>query len=277
MALILATEADRPAITAFLRARVHQAMFPLSNLADYGMAGGHGYAVRFWIARQAGQITDVLTVTDGGMIMPLLPSGCFAAAADQLIGLRPTGMVGPRQDVRGLERHGFANLPRSFDHDEPQFLLDLKNVVTPDGAGELYPLAAAPEHVIKSWLWDYDRNTLNARTAGLAAQVDRTYARYCANKSHKVLMQGELPLAMTGFNARLPDIVQLGGVYTPPDLRGRGHARRAVALHLAEAAAQGVRQATLFSASPAAARAYRALGFKEVGTWALILFEGATA
>ncbi|MEL6681434.1 MAG: GNAT family N-acetyltransferase [Pseudomonadota bacterium] len=273
--MIPATEADRAQIEAFLKAHVHKAMFPLSNLAQFGMAGGHHYAVRFWIDRAAGKITDVLTVTDGGMVMPLLPSGRFADAALCLDGVIPSGMAGPRDDVRGLERHGLANLPRGFDDDEPQFLLNLSDLHVPQGKGVLLPLAKAPEAVIKSWIWDYDRNTLNSTLVGLDARVDRTYARYCANQSHKVLMDGATPLAMTGFNARLPDIVQLGGVYTPPDLRGRGHARRAVALHLAEVATQGVTQATLFSASAAAARAYQAVGFERVGTWTLILFKDA--
>ncbi len=271
--MIQATQADRPEIEAFLRARVHQAMFPLSNLADHGMQGGHEYAVRFWIDRNAGQITDVLTVTDGGMVMPLLPSGRFAQAAAHLERLQVKGMAGPADYVRGLEPYGLADLPRNFDKDEPQFLLDLSDLIVPDGPGKLMPLAAAPEDVIKSWLWDYDRNTLNVPMDGLDAQVARTNARYRANESHEVLIDGDTPLAMTGFNARLPDIVQLGGVYTPPDLRGRGYARRAVALHLAQVAQQGVQQATLFSASEAAARAYQAVGFKRVGTWTLILFQ----
>ena len=65
-------------------------------------------------------------------------------------------------------------------------------------------------------------------------------------------------------------MVQVGGVYTPPDLRGRGHARRALALHLA---ASGAERATLFSASAMAARAYRAVGFRQIGDWTLLLLR----
>ncbi len=86
-------------------------------------------------------------------------------------------------------------------------------------------------------------------------------------------MDGDTPLAMTGFNARLPDIVQVGGVYTPPDLRGRGHARRAVALHLAAARDAGIRRATLFSGSDMASRAYRSIGFRQIGDWTLLIFR----
>src|SRR6185503_16360653 len=36
-------------------------------------------------------------------------------------------------------------------------------------------------------------------------------------------------VSLSSFNAVLPDIVQLGGIYTPPELRGRGYAKAAVA------------------------------------------------
>jgi predicted GNAT family acetyltransferase len=88
-------------------------------------------------------------------------------------------------------------------------------------------------------------------------------------------MEGDVPLAMTSLHADLPRIMQVGGVYTPPDLRNKGHARRAVGLHLAQARAAGVGQATLFAAGPAAVRAYQALGFRRVGLWTLCLFAKA--
>ena len=97
-------------------------------------------------------------------------------------------------------------------------------------------------------------------------------ARMIAGGNHRLLIVGDEPVALTGFNAALPDIVQVGGVYTPPDLRGRGQARLAVALHLAEARAAGAARAVLFAASPAAARAYRSIGFRPNGSFALVLF-----
>jgi predicted GNAT family acetyltransferase len=80
-------------------------------------------------------------------------------------------------------------------------------------------------------------------------------------------------VAGTGFNARLPGIVQVGGVWVPPPLRRQGLARGAVALHLLEARTEGVGRAILFSASDHAARAYRSLGFREIGRFTLLLFR----
>jgi predicted GNAT family acetyltransferase len=61
-------------------------------------------------------------------------------------------------------------------------------------------------------------------------------------------------------------------VYTPPELRGRGFARAAVAASLLEARAEGAARAVLFTSSGAAARAYEALGFVRAGSFGLVLF-----
>ncbi|MEJ6404175.1 GNAT family N-acetyltransferase [Yoonia sp. 2307UL14-13] len=272
--MIKADPADQPEITAFLQPHAPFAMFPMSNLADHGMSGGHDYAMTCWVAREAGQITDVMSLCDNGMAMPFLPSGDHTAALAALGDRDVIGMAGPRQQVRGLMALGFAHAKCTFDHDEPQFLLSLKYLIISDGPGDLRPLTDAPTDIITGWIKDYDVNTLNAPEEQATKQAAKTYDRYVATQSHMVLMDGDTPLAMTGFNARLPDIVQLGGIYTPPALRNQGHARRAVALHLAQVAKEGVTRATLFSASEAAAKAYQAVGFRQIGEWSLILFDG---
>ncbi len=79
------------------------------------------------------------------------------------------------------------------------------------------------------------------------------------------------PVSYTAFNARLPDVVQVGGVWTPPGRRGRGYARCAVAGSLLEARAGGARRAILFTGSAQAARAYEALGFERSGDYGLLI------
>jgi predicted GNAT family acetyltransferase len=82
-------------------------------------------------------------------------------------------------------------------------------------------------------------------------------------------MDGDIPLAVTGFNADVGHAVQVGGVYTPPDLRGRGNSSRAVGLHLARTRAAGRTRAVLFSGNPTAQRAYMRLGFEKIGAFAM--------
>jgi predicted GNAT family acetyltransferase len=88
----------------------------------------------------------------------------------------------------------------------------------------------------------------------------------------RVTIHNGKPVAQTGFNAVLPDSVQIGGVYTPPDLRSKGYGRLAVALHLDEVNAQGVQDAILFSVSENASRAYRGIGFEQIGHYTLTIF-----
>ena len=97
---------------------------------------------------------------------------------------------------------------------------------------------------------------------------------WIAADSHRFLVVDGEPVALTGFNARLPDIVQVGGVYMPPEARGRGLARRAVALHLTQARAAGAGRATLFASGAAAVACYAALGFERIGSFTLVLFDG---
>jgi len=81
------------------------------------------------------------------------------------------------------------------------------------------------------------------------------------------------PVAYSVFNAMLPDIVQIGGVWTPPECRGRGYARSVVAGSLVAARTQGVARAVLFAdpLNAAARAAYLSIGFAIVGDYGLVL------
>ncbi len=79
-------------------------------------------------------------------------------------------------------------------------------------------------------------------------------------------------VATTAFNAQIPEMVQVGGVYTPPASRGRGYARCVVAGSLLDARADGTAdRAILFTPNPAAARAYEAIGFRRISDYALVM------
>lgn len=83
------------------------------------------------------------------------------------------------------------------------------------------------------------------------------------------------PVSISGFNTRVPDCVQIGGVFTPPELRGRGYGRAVVAGSLLLARESSVTRSVLFTESDnlAAQRAYEALGYKQVGNYALVFFN----
>lgn len=271
-----ATPSDRRELEAFLDARLPYAMFARFNLANHGMDGGHPYACDFWIARDGGAICGVIALSEHGVVLPCHHD--HAAAAKALAGRSATVVVGPRDLARGwIEAAGLTQTSCTADHDQPHFLLDLVKLTVPTGPGQIVPIADATSSVLRAWFTAYQTEILNTPMPLAAEHGDFAYEQAMRDTSHVVLIENGAPLAMTGFNARLPSIVQVGGVYTPPDLRGRGYARRALGLHLRQARLQGVTQAVLFSASEPASRAYRALGFQQIGDWTLVVFDGTVA
>jgi N-acetylglutamate synthase-like GNAT family acetyltransferase len=103
------------------------------------------------------------------------------------------------------------------------------------------------------------------------AQVERLIA----SRQAWILEEGSRPVATSALNSTFEDLVQIGGVYTPPALRSRGYGRAVVAGSLLDLEAEGVRQAILFTgdANLSAQKAYLALGFQRIGDFRMILLR----
>ncbi|MDB2407935.1 N-acetyltransferase [Jannaschia sp.] len=268
--MIRATDSHHGALARALSRTPHRTMFLAGNLAEHGVEGtGHSRATTYWIDDA---ITPgiVLGLTEYGMVLIEAPDDAdLTEAAACLRGRALRGVSGPAGPAGALMRVAdLEEAPTAMKEDEPQFLLDLADLQIPDGPGVL---GAPDRDVAAAWRLAYERELgMGGDDPEEAAQqVDD----WMAQDRYRMLHGTAGPLALTGFNAALPEIVQIGGVYTPPALRGRRLAGRAVALHLAEARARGVTRATLFAASKAAMRAYRPLGFRPVGAYSLILFD----
>jgi ribosomal protein S18 acetylase RimI-like enzyme len=234
---------------------------------------GHRNATRYWIDR-AEAPRAVLGLSEWGMAMVHDPENVATRAMAATLAGRPLrGICGPAGPTRAvMAAAGLDRAATVLGEDEPHFLLDLSDLTVPGGPGTLGPIDPA---TARTWRGAYERE-LHFGTAD-PDDVARSVDAWIAADSHRMLWTCGRPAALTGFNARLPEIVQIGGVYTPPEARRRGLARRAVALHLAEARAAGVACATLFAASDAAVACYLTLGFRRIGDFALVLFDGEVA
>jgi predicted GNAT family acetyltransferase len=125
-----------------------------------------------------------------------------------------------------------------------------------------------------SWRTAYDIETLGSTDSEetrnrAAGALDRQIAE---GNAWVAVRNGE-PISLSAFNATLPDIVQLGGIYTPPENRGRGYAKAAVAASLIAARERGASRAVLFTSNPSAARSYEAVGFRRMGDYGLVLLK----
>jgi predicted GNAT family acetyltransferase len=90
-----------------------------------------------------------------------------------------------------------------------------------------------------------------------------------------VLERQREPVACSSFNAAIQEAAQVGGVWTPPELRRRGYGRAVVAASLLDARSEGVDKAILFTgeSNVAAQRAYTALGFRHIGDYRILLLQ----
>lgn len=177
-------------------------------------------------------------------------------------------------DKLSLESSLFA-----INYQEKLFLLNIEKVVIPQAIHSYsYTLKTVQEcdmDVIKEWLIAYHIEALgdDANNAKLEESIIDEIQDSQISQNRWVLFVNNTPVSLCGFNATLPDIVQLGPVYTPPSLRNKGFARVAVYLCLKQAAAQQVKRAILFTNDNSAICAYQALGFHQIGKYRLALLK----
>ncbi|MGB3715703.1 MAG: GNAT family N-acetyltransferase, partial [Candidatus Promineifilaceae bacterium] len=109
-------------------------------------------------------------------------------------------------------------------------------------------------------LWDESRESMEEKLRTGDSWVLEEYGEVVAN---------------TSFNAAVREAVQIGGVYTSPELRGRGYGRAVVAASLLDACSEGVETAVLFTgdANKPARKAYAALGFRRIGDYRLSILR----
>jgi predicted GNAT family acetyltransferase len=187
-------------------------------------------------------------------------------------------MIGPRAQV--LEARGALGLDGAkavLDQNEGLYALPLDELIVPAALTEGHvSCRSSREHeleLLTDWRVAY---TIEALGGG----SEKDNAAKSVRDQHErgvafVLERNHRQVAFSAFNASLPDMVQIGGVWTPPVLRGRGFARCVVAGSLLHARENGVRRAILFTGDEnvGAVKAYKALGFRHVGEFGLVLLS----
>lgn len=270
--MIRANQSNQAEIMAFLKARTTSAMFPIVNLRDHGMDGVHAKSMSFWLRRDGETLTDVLGVSKSGIVLPVFGPNDMPDTTDILTGRSIAGILGQVDAVACI--HAELHLPQGDLHrTEPHLELDLADMILPDVSGYmLIDAGQAPRETMLAWRMVYGVEALNLSLEEAMVQAITAVDNMVATGSHRVLYADGQPVAITGFNTVLTDAVMIGGVYTPPSLRARGYARAAVAMHLVEARAWGIKRAVLSAANDAVIKAYRAIGFTRVGEFMVIFY-----
>lgn len=270
------SEHDELQLQSFLSLHADSSMYLRSGLR-------HSDRGNYVIARRGGEITGAAMRSDSGMIVLQAPvaAGPLAAALREKDGRSLRGFLGPIGHVRtAIDALGLERMPLLKDTEEDLFALALADLSVP---APLAPDALRCRVAVEA---DFDllaQWRAQFRAAALNDPVDPRLHATSRSDIAALLPAGSLfileddgqPLACCSFNARLPDIVQVGNVWTPPASRGKGYARAVVAGALQIAARQGVARAVLTTGRKnlAAQRAYRSLGFRVHGDYATVIFD----
>ena len=267
---------DHDAIDAFLAPLTATSMFLRSNIRENGVTGGPApFATRIWIDRDGRAITGVIGLTTRGMVllqMPAAGASGMARAAETLAGKAATGLSAEAGQARAFRAAAGLEGGAALDKDEWLYGLDLADLVVPAGGDTVRRPGAADVPLLERWRAAYHVEALATPPADAAVLARRDIAAMLAAGTCRLLERDGVPVGMTALNAEVLGWVQVGSVFTPPELRGSGIARRVVAGHLAELRDAGVQRAVLFASDPAARRVYETIGFRRQGSYALVLF-----
>jgi len=246
-------------------------MFAMINLLGLGAP----MPVRVPEARAGeGCVSGMVGVTEGGTVLLQRPGGDWPVVAGVLSGVVVNGVLGRADQVTALQGVFGLGSARHASK-EPDCRLTLAELRVPDCTGfDLRPVTSDVQKTVLRWRAACAQGLFALPLHQAREKATPDLARWQAADSHRVLWHSGAAVALTGFNAVLPHMVQIGTVYVSPRLRGRGCARRRVGLRPVQARAAGIRCAVLFAASQAAERAYRSLGFVADGRMGFMLFDG---
>lgn len=274
--------ADQPQVVAWLLERLESSVIFLSNLERAGIVyEGKRYQATY-VGRfdQAGALTALAAHSWSGWLALQGDGEIEAAAARalELSGRSLSGLIGPRRLVARVRQA----LGREAKHEleDVLFAVELEELRLPPLLGRTdvevsVPSADAVE-LLSAWRLEYEIEVLGA--ARTTAVEERARGSVIVAREEGTLwllkVAGECASVASITAASAAGVVQIGGVYTPPALRNRGYARSVVAGCLLAQRARGAKLSTLFTGvdNPGAQRAYRALGYREVGDYGLVMF-----
>ncbi len=280
---------DEVSLEAFLFQHTDTSMFLRSNLRSAGLldqgARFQGTYVAAYtnetIVAVAAHFWNGMLIVQAPAYLPEVVQGVVAQSGRAISGISgPAAQVEATKSVLGLSKQ-----PTQLDESEILFSLTLCDLQIPQALASAKVQCRLPRpeelELLTEWRVAYSVETLGKRDIpSLKSACRLTIEAHQATAMHWILVAGDTPVSYSAFNASLPDIVQIGGVWTPPALRGKGYAKSVVAGLLLDARSQGVKRAILLTGdkNQAAQAVYRGIGFLPTGEkYGLVLFEETQA
>ena len=190
------------------------------------------------------------------------------------------GILGPNIQAESVLRNlGFTRACFSINSNEGLYEINLEALNEFSMSSNMSVVAAQdiPKRLLIQWMKNYDIEALGASNDETVEQkVEEHWNRRLKKNDSWVLLLDGIPVALSAFNARFRDMVQIGPVWTPPEYRNKGFARLLLAYTLNQEKLKGTNKAILFTDNPSAIKAYLAIGFRKIGDYRLALLEKPT-
>ena len=272
---------DEEALVRFLAPLSDSSLLMLSNLKAAGLDDRGGcYQGSYAASFHGRKVAAVAAHYWNGMLLLQAPEGEARLAGLALAGSgrSVTGLLGPSDQVRALRQElRLLEQPCSIDNEEDLLALDLTNLDLPEalqGSELRVRLARSSElDLLANWRAAFAEEALRAKEGPeLRARVREEITRWQSEKANLVLAYRGRLVASCAIIGDHGAQLQLGAVWTPPALRGRGFARCLIAGVLERARERGKQRAVLITSNPAARRAYGSVGFRKVGHYSLVSF-----
>jgi RimJ/RimL family protein N-acetyltransferase len=275
---------DEAVLERFLLPRIASSMFLIGNQRAAGLEdNGQPYQGTYAAAFEGGGVAGVVAHYWNGNLILQAPAHLDALwrAAAEASGRRVRGMLGPAGQVaEAMGGLGVAEDTIQLDETENLYSLDLAELMVPEGlrSGRLRGrrIEAGDVDLVTAWRVAFSIEALGEEEspklwAGCRSSIERSRAQGWT----WLLEDGGQPVACSSFNTAIQEAVQIGGVWTPPELRRQGYGRAVVAASLLDARAEGATTSILFTGvrNVAAQKAYTGLGYRHIGDYRLVLLR----
>lgn len=277
------SNSDAAKLERFLQQHADSSMFLRSNAHAAGLEyHGRPLQADYVAAFDGARIVAVAAHCWNGLVLVQAPVRLeeLVRAVVRASGREILGLSGPATQVLAARAAlGLHHRPVTKTGEEELFALDLARLAVPAPLAEGQWLCRRPRQneldLLTDWRVGFFLEALHgvdgpAVRKACGAEVRMIHDR----KADWVLVVDRRPVAYSAFNAQLENMVQVGGVWTPPPLRGQGYGGAVVAGSLVQVRSEGVSRAVLFAEREEAKRAYRRIGFRSVGAYGLMLFSG---
>jgi GNAT superfamily N-acetyltransferase len=197
-----------------------------------------------------------------GLVMGEMRREHCEAFADQMTGQRFNSVMGPDRSALWFRDRAEVLGVRFGEPWRQRILAISAPPVYPDTPGEARLVTSADIELFAEWVLAFCHEAIPHDPLPQRAHTERQ----AASGNYLFWVAEGRPVSMAGIHRRTRTGASIGGVYTPPDLRGRGFAGAVTSAAVGKIYSAGRTMACLYAdmANPWSNRCYEKIGFTQV-------------